>query len=99
MPILLHAKLTKDYIQSSFELYRLVRGRMNKVLERCAENGYSAIYIEGSGDVEEICKLSCMEKGVTALETPDDENPVVRIAGLKLFYENPCTKDVEKSIS
>lgn len=97
--ILLRAKLTKDYIQSSFELYRLVRRRMNTVLERCVENGYSAIYIEGSGDVEEICKLSCMEKGVTALETPDDENPVVRIAGLKLFYENPCTKDVEKSIS
>ena len=43
--ILLRAKLTKDYIQSSFELYRLVRRRMNTVLERCVENGYSAIYI------------------------------------------------------
>ena len=94
--ILLRAKLTKDYIQSSFELYRLVRRRMNTVLERCAENGYSAIYIEGSGDVEEICKLSCMEKGVKALENPDDANPVVRIVGLKLFYENPGTKEVEK---
>lgn len=94
--ILLRAKLTKDYIQSSFELYRLVRGRMNTVLERCVENGYGAIYIEGSGDVEEICKLSCMEKGVKALETPDDANPVVRIVGLKLFYEDPGTKDVDK---
>ena len=93
--ILLRAKLTKDYIHSSFELYRLIRGRMNDVLEQCAENGYTAVYIDGSGDVEEICKLSCMEKGVKTLASPDNAFPVVRVVGLKLFYESPAA-DIEK---
>ncbi|MBQ6504331.1 MAG: winged helix-turn-helix transcriptional regulator [Flexilinea sp.] len=90
--ILLRAKLTKDYIHSSFELYRLIRGRMNKVLEQCSENGYEAIYIDGIGDIEEICKLSCMEKGVKALESQEKNFPVVRVVGLKLFYEKPDTE-------
>ena len=97
--ILLRAKLTKDYIHSSFELYRLIRGRMNKVLEQCAEDGYGAIYIEGTGDIEEICKLSCMEKGVRALESQENAFPVVRIVGLKLFYENPDAEGVEDKIN
>ena len=93
--VLLRAKLTKDYIHSSFELYRLIRGRMNKVLKQCAEKGYESIYIEGTGDIEEICKLSCLEKGVRALESRDKSAPVVRIVGLKLFYENPEMEIVE----
>lgn len=94
--IQLRAKLTKDYIHSSFELYRLIRGRMNKVLEQCAENGYGAIYIEGTGDIEEICKLSCMEKGVRALDSRENNAPVVRIIGVKLFYENPDAENADK---
>ena len=97
--ILLRAKLTKDYIHSSLELYRLIRGRMNTVLQQCAENGYEAIYIEGTGDIEEICKLSCMEKGVRTLESRNNYFPVVRIVGLKLFYEDPAAENAENKKS
>ncbi len=83
------AKLTFDYIHSSFELYRLVRQRMNAVLDNCAESAHPSIYIEGTGDVYEICRLSCMERGVRVLDEPDADRPAVKIVGLKLFYTEP----------
>ena len=87
--ISLRAKLTVDYIHSSFEMYRLIRQRMNAVLDQCAEGSYPALFLDGEGDVQEICRLSCMERGVRVLEKPDGSLPVVKIAGLKLFYMDP----------
>ncbi len=87
--ISLRAKLTVDYIHSSFEMYRLIRQRMNAVLDQCAEGSYPALFLDGEGDVHEICRLSCMERGVRVLEKPDGSLPVVKIAGLKLFYMDP----------
>ena len=87
--ISLRAKLTLDYIHSSLELYRLIRQRMNAVLDKCGNGSYSALFIDGSGDVHDICRLTCMERGVRVLESPLNEFPVVRIVGLKLFYEEP----------
>ena len=88
--IALRAKLALDYIHSSFELYRLIRQRMNAVLDRCERDAFTAVYIDGSGDVHDICRLTCMERNITALDVPDNDFPVVRIAGLKLFYEEPA---------
>ena len=87
--IALRAKLTFDYIHSSFELYRLVRQRMNAVLDTCREGSYDSLYLEGAGDVYEICRLSCMERGVSVLEEPDSRFPMVKIIVLKLFYTDP----------
>ena len=87
--ISLRARLTVDYIHSSFEMYRLIRQRMNSVLDQCAERSYPALYIDGEGDVQEICRLTCLERGIKVLEKPEDLLPSVRIAGLKLFYKDP----------
>ena len=87
--ISLRTKLTLDYIHSSFELYRLVRNRMNNVLDQCAEQSYRAVYIEGEGEVHEICRLTSMERSFKVLQSPDDHFPIVRIVGLKLFYNDP----------
>ena len=62
---------------------------MNAVLDQCAEGSYPALFLDGEGDVQEICRLSCMERGVRVLEKPDGSLPVVKIAGLKLFYMDP----------
>ncbi len=87
--IALRTKLTLDYIHSSFELYRLVRSRMNAVLDQCAEQSYRAVYIDGEGDVSEICRLTGLERNFKVLKAPEDQFPVVRIVGLKLFYDSP----------
>ncbi len=87
--IALRAKLTVDYIHNSFELYRLIRGRMNDVLDQCTEDAFKSVYLDGEGDVHEICRLTCMERNIGVLDAPAPEYPVVRIVGLKMFYEDP----------
>ena len=89
----LRAKLTMDYINNSFELYRLIRRRMNSVLDNCEAGGYSSIYIDGDGDVADICKLTCIERGIKPMEKKHSDCPVVKITALKLFFECPVQED------
>lgn len=83
------AKLTLDYIHSSFELYRLIRSRMNEVIDICYQHSEKSIYIDGDGDMKDICRLTCMERGIEVLEEPKNNCPSVSIVGLKLFYSEP----------
>lgn len=91
--ITLHKKLSIDYIQNSFEPYRLIRKRIISALNQCIKDNYMSLYLDGSGDVAEICMLSCMEKGLNIMESKDERYPVIRIAGLKIFYEKPENVD------
>ena len=81
--IALRARLTVDYIQSSFELYRLVRQRMNEALHEVRKQGVRRIRLSGSGDVADICRLTCLENGITIVEDP--QAPLLEIEGLKIF--------------
>ena len=90
--IALRARLTLDYIHSSFELYRLIRERMSVVLEYCARDSYNTVYIDGGGDVRDICRLTCMERNVNVVDNDSPDIPTVRIVGLKLFYLTPADK-------
>ena len=87
--IALRARLTVDYIHSSFELYRLIRCRMNAVLDQCTEDDHQSIFLDGEGDVHDICRLTCMERNIGLLDAPVPQYPVVRIVGLKMFYQDP----------
>jgi len=82
----LRARLTLNYIQTSFELYRLIRHRMGKALDEVREAGYSQVRLVGeSGDVIDVCRLTCLEQGFEVLEEGDA--PLIRLQGLKLFLE------------
>lgn len=82
----LRARLTVDFIQSSFRLYRLVRERSLNAIQQVEQAGYSHIVIEGEGDVADICRLTCLEKGINV--TPEKNHaPVLHIQGLKVFVE------------
>jgi DNA-binding MarR family transcriptional regulator len=82
----LRAHLTLDFIQNSFRLYRLVRERSMIALQQLEKAGYSHIFIEGEGDVAEICRLTCLEKGMKIM---DEQNhaPILHVQGLKVFVE------------
>ena len=58
----LRARLTVDYIQNQFQLYRLVRGRMLTVIDEARAKGYSQVRLEGQGDVAEVCRLTCWSR-------------------------------------
>ena len=82
----LRARLTLDYIQNSFRLYRLVRERSLLALFEVSEAGYAQIFLEGEGDVADICRLTCLEKGFTILDVRD-HSPILHVQGLKVFVE------------
>ncbi|MBA4375078.1 MAG: hypothetical protein C0401_02755 [Anaerolinea sp.] len=81
----LRAKLTIDYIQNSFNLYRLVRDRVTTSLKEVRAAGFQSIRIDGSGDIAEICRLTCLEQDIQVSE--NGSGPVLRINGLKVFLE------------
>jgi DNA-binding MarR family transcriptional regulator len=82
----LRARLTIDYIQNSFHLYRLVRGRVLDVIGEVRAQGHRAVQLEGSGDVAEVCRLTCLEQGLTIVE--DSHAPRLVVRGLKVFLES-----------
>src|SRR5574340_860990 len=81
----LRARLTLDYIQNSFHLYRLVRGRVLDVIHEARARGYTDVRLEGSGDVAEICRLTCLEQGLHIVE--DSQAPRLVVRDLKVFLE------------
>jgi DNA-binding MarR family transcriptional regulator len=83
--IALRTRLTVDYIQSSFQLYRLVRERVAEALVKVEEAGFAGVQFSGEGDVAEICRLTCMEQGIEIVQ--DACLPLLRIEGLKIFID------------
>jgi DNA-binding MarR family transcriptional regulator len=89
----LRARLTVDYIQTSFELYRLVRQRMHTALDQVSAAGFDRIRLNGDGDVAEICRLTCLEQGVAICDS--QAAPLLDIRGLKIhvMWDEPVQKE------
>lgn len=81
--IALRAHLTIDYIQNSFRLYRLVRERVIVALDEVVQAGYNQVNIQGNGDVAEVCRLTCLDRGIKI--TTGNDVPGLEIHGLKVF--------------
>lgn len=92
----LRARLTIDYISNSFRIYRLVRERMIAALDQVEQAGLHSIRLEGDhGDVAEICRLTCLERGMTLAQ--DGAAPRLRVQGLKIFVEWNGADNVDHS--
>jgi len=89
--IALRAMLTMDYIEQQFLLYRNTRQHMREHLQRIKNAGFEKVSIHGVGDVADICRLSCLEQGVTV--TTDDNPPYLEIIGLKVFLHLDGSQD------
>lgn len=82
--IALRASLTFDYIQSSFNLYRLVRNRSLNAIHQIRKAGFHQVRIIGEGDVAEICRLTCLEQNLEILDGKTS-CPAIKIDELKLY--------------
>jgi DNA-binding MarR family transcriptional regulator len=80
--IALRALLTVDYVEQQFLLYRNTRQRVREQLQQVKAAGFEKVSIRGEGDVADICRLSCLEQGITC--STDGNVPVLEIAGLKV---------------
>ena len=86
--IALRARLTMNYINTSFELYRLVRQRVNARLDELIRNGQHQVRLvqeTDSDEIIEICELTCLEKGVEIVDDPSA--PALIIDGLQVKIE------------
>ena len=81
----LRARLTVDYIQTSFQLYRLVRQRMIAALDEVEQAGLNQVRLAGEGDVAEVCRLTCLERGVMLTNSP--QAPLLNIQGMKIYID------------
>ena len=81
----LRARLTIDYIQNSFRLYRLVRSRVLTVLDEVRKLGFSQVRLQGDGDVADVCRLTCLEQGFDIVE--DHAAPTLKVQDLKVILE------------
>lgn len=86
--IALRARLTVDYIEQQFLLYRKTRQRVKEYLETVRQAGYDRIYLVGEGDVADICKLTCIEHSIAIVAdrvgAAHGNAPALEVIGLKV---------------
>ena len=83
--IALRARLTVDYIQNSFNLYRLVRQRVIRALDEVKKAGFRDVQLNGSGEVAEITRLTCLEQDIRVVE--NGHTPVLTLNGLRVILD------------
>jgi DNA-binding MarR family transcriptional regulator len=81
--IALRARLTVDYIERSFDLYRKTRQRVKAHISEVKRAGYDSVRLIGEGDVADICRLSCLEQEVKIVQ--DENVPALEVKGFKVL--------------
>ena len=85
----LRARLTVDFIQTQFRLYREVRQQAVCALDQVREKGYHRIRLLGDGDLADVCRLTCLEQSIAIVE--DGDVPVLSVKDYKIriLWEEP----------
>lgn len=98
--IAFRARLTVNYIENSLRLYRRVRSRVRELLTEAHSAGYSSVYINGDGDIADICRLTCLEQGFTVIENNPEHtangSPVLEVNGTKVLLKMEAKFDGNK---
>jgi DNA-binding MarR family transcriptional regulator len=83
--ISLRARLTFNYIQNQFQLFRLVRERALQAVQQVKAAGFDKARVLGEGDVADVCRLVCVENGLQV--ALDEGAPTLVVHDLKIFVE------------
>jgi DNA-binding MarR family transcriptional regulator len=98
--IALRAKLTIDYIDKSFSLYRQTRNQVNKLVKEIKEAGYKSIQIDagkqGPEDILDIVKLTCIEHQIQIVE--DFFSPTLKINGINIEILPPIHEKSNRKV-
>jgi DNA-binding MarR family transcriptional regulator len=91
------ARLTIDYIEQSFLLYRSIRKRARELLSEVRRNGYDHIRIDTdanlddpnstsqTNDIADVCRLTCLEQGIRISQ--DSSSPTLLVHGVKISLQ------------
>jgi predicted transcriptional regulator len=83
--IAFRARLTMDYVEQQFLLYRNTRQRVKEHITRAHQAGFEQISVRGEGDVADICRLTCLEQDMEVI--PEKDGPVLVVDGLHVRLE------------
>jgi DNA-binding MarR family transcriptional regulator len=86
--IAFRARLTINYIETSMRLYRRTRQHVRELLGEVKQAGYTRVHIAGEGDIADICRLTCLEQGISVVDMGDgkpDNLPVLEVQGVKVY--------------
>ncbi len=61
------SRLTVEYMRVSLQLYRNIREQSLALVMTAKRAGHSQVIIEGDRDVADICRLTCVEQGMTVV--------------------------------
>lgn len=82
----LSARLTVDYVEQQFNLYRRVRQKVKEYVEKIKRDGFDRVQLVGEGDVADICRLTCLEQGIAIVD--EATVPTLMVNGLKVTLVN-----------
>ena len=83
--IALRARLAVDYVERSFSVYRRTRQRVKDHVTKIRHAGFDRVRIVGSGDIADICRLTCLEQGISVVN--DKTAPALILDGYKVRLE------------
>lgn len=83
--IAFRARLTVNYIENSMRLYRRTRKRAMELLAEAQAQGFDSVRITADGDLAEICRLTCIEQGVSISDDP--RLPALAVRGWKVYLD------------
>ncbi|MEI7849411.1 MAG: winged helix-turn-helix transcriptional regulator [Chloroflexota bacterium] len=82
----LRARLTVDYVEQQFNLYRRVRLKVKEYVEHVKSSGFDRLRLVGQGDVADICRLTCLEQNIIIVDQPGI--PTLEVRGLSVVLTN-----------
>lgn len=84
------ARLASEYLEASLTLYRRTRAEAKRLLAEVRSAGYTQIILSDDGEIAEICRLTCLEMGLTVQDAaPAHLLPALQIEGTKLLLVWP----------
>jgi DNA-binding MarR family transcriptional regulator len=83
----LRARLMVDYVEQQFNLYRRVRHKVKEAALQLRADGVERVGLSGEGDVADICRLTCLEQGLTIVDDP--ALPIFEVRGLSVALTFP----------
>ena len=98
------ARLTKEYMRLSMNLYRSTRQKAQQLLQQVKQAGYRAVHLDETSpdDLMDVCRLTCLEQGVSIIDKATGIKhtrlPLLRVAERSLMLEWPAemSSDVER---
>jgi len=82
----LRARLTVDFVEQQFNLYRRVRQKVKEYVSQVKASGVDRLRLVGGGDVADICRLTCLEQNIQIVDEPGI--PVLEVRGLSVTLIN-----------